>query len=417
MEYKNENATIQRENSNQVIVFLPRFSQGGTITIITTIEGSPIRDPDDTIGLKDYIALNDYNYKPTADSPYFYRSHQPFSVTAIYDGGFNKYHPPENFTQTNTYFYTGKIITSVLFAILGSLIFTITYRHKRISLVKFAFNILDDIIIVLREFRNEGTIKIVSTKNWNLKHKDNLRFFSRYKDYFLINNFYKSLKKRHYIMLKDEQNIDKASETLKEENENCFTTAKNAYFDIKWSKFYKIDLMYLVPSIAFGSFFITFISEGIPFYLYWGIDDRYGLFLTFTITAFITRSISGILITTTILYFTHGIRIILNPFFLLLISLPLSIFIIGLPEMTILLHIENYRLNYVHDQYFHDQYSLFYNTLFGSIFDFIFKSNDYRLYLTAISLTLDIIRMFILTLIIWIISRWLWKKIKLKIKT
>ncbi len=164
-------------------------------------------------------------------------------------------------------------------AVLGILVFAIGFRHKRKSMVKFASNVLNDLKKVKSELSScISSIAIIPTHKWNSSSKVRHQFFDNYQDYQIIDTFYKSLEKRdaHFSktdLSQSDSLTDAEVSKLKEQNTNCLTQAERAYTNIRWTKFYKFDLLSGIPSIILGSFFITLISEGIPFFLLWAYPN------------------------------------------------------------------------------------------------------------------------------------------------
>jgi hypothetical protein len=414
--YKNENMTVKAEAPSSLAVFLPRLASGGHIKIMTLIKGivNPHRNAD-------VSNLGDYGSDATV---YHYYHTEPFSIVATYDEGSDAFTTPLYFISPHYYFDTLIILIPT---VLGFLAFAIGFRHKRKSVSKFAFNVLNDIKTVKRELGNVRSRTIISTRKWDPSHIAKHQFFNSYKDYQLTDNFYKSLERRDAHLSKTDLSQNdpltnaEVLNKLKEQNMNCLTQAQNAYTNIKWTEFYKFDLLSGIPFIILGSFFITIISEGIPFFLLWAYPNtaqarwEFFPFPYFIITSFIARSMSGFFLVGAILHTTQGIRSYF-PFSLSrsITFFSLSIVILGLPTMTIILYIENQRLlNEPQTPPLKTQSTPFkpvFDYMFKPVFDFIFSSSSsnssFHFYLTALSLLFDVGRMFLLTWAAWAISKW-----------
>ena len=414
--------TMKNESQNSVVVFLPRLARDGETKITTTIIGPVNASNSNVTGLPDY---------GNGPAKYYYIHPNPFSIIATYDGGSNLFIPSAFFTDKHQYFDIGNLIILIPI-VLGFLAFAIGFRHRRKSPTKFIFNVLNDI----KEAKKELIKDVTSTEIiYNIKYDQVKQFFKNYRDYQIIWSFYKSLERRDASLSKNPS----VEWLLKKQNKECLVQAQEAYSKINWRKFYKFDLLTGVPAIIIGSIVLTFVAEGVSYFLLWGYginwlispSERIDLFPYFTITTFIIRSISGFFIVGAILHTTQGIRDYFKyPFSRPITLLVLSIVILGVPTMTIVLLMENerliengqlkidstttttkdrlnneiplvqhiYRFPLVQDVY----------GLVKPAFIFIFSESNsqYRFYLTAMVILFDIARMFLMTWASWTFLKW-----------
>jgi hypothetical protein len=298
--YKNENMTMKNESQNSVVVFLPRLARGGETKITTTINGSANTSNSNVTGLPDY---------GSGPAKYYYIHPVPFSIIATYDGGSNLFIPPAFFMDRHQYFDIGNLIILIPI-VLGFLAFAIGFRHRRKSRTKFIFDVLNDIKKTKKELiKNLASIEIIYTIKYDqLKEQ----FFNNYRDHLIISRFYKSLERRDSSLSKNSSDECLLKKAALEQNKECLIQAQEACSKINWRKLYKFDLLTGVPAIIIGSIFLTFVAEGISYFLLWGYGinwlERFQLFPYFTIITFITRSISGFFIVGIILHTTQGIR-------------------------------------------------------------------------------------------------------------
>ena len=226
--YQNENMTVNEEEPNSVVVFLPRLASDGQFEIMTNISGKVIHVIDVNKGV---TPLGDYGY----DSAYYHYYHGiddsghpiPFSIIATYDEGSNSYVPGLFFVQPNQYYDTNKLIILIT-TVLGFLAFAIGFRHKRKSRTKFILNVLNDIKTAKEKLSRESSMAIISALKWDPSYIVRHQFFDSYSDYQIIYKFYNSLKKRDVDL--SENPSDQC--LLKKKNVDCLTQAQDAYTKI-----------------------------------------------------------------------------------------------------------------------------------------------------------------------------------------
>jgi hypothetical protein len=378
--YENENMTVKREIlSSSVVAFLPRLTPGASISIDTNITRKSTAHyySQFSVAVLPYALLDYGNDKTT----YVYSHNQPYSIVATYDQGSSEYRPP----IIGPYYYpfnTG-LLQSLILIVLALLSFAIALRHKRRSKSKFASNILTDIIKVRNEL-NDSSHKsgpsglILRLHGWQSNIDSERQIVSDYRDYKKIDDFYTAVRSRNCYLIQNQVRSD----ILNILNKECVDKATIAYTEIDWTKFHKLDLIFLIPAIILGSLFITYVCEGIPYMLLVPLFSYPDSFIVFTITSLILRGISSFFIIRLTLRATQGVIVMncgLPALFRSFAFLFFSFVIVGIP-LAVYFYLLGVIDNYLNISFFFDP-----ATPIGTI----------------ILVILDIGRMFLLTLVVW----------------
>jgi len=393
--YNNENFSLSR-TPNSVVAFSHRLSTGVKIGIENRItgfyrggEGKPLKDFD-----TDY--KNDY---------YFHTD--PFSITVTHNEGGNTY-SPSSLSGAAKMYYDPEVLEFFIPIAVGILLIGIAYRYKKKSISKFASNVLKDLQTAKNLFKKQSEAivpyknyseaivpyknyseAIVPYKNYELRFDNQLQEFDSYEDYKLIDGFYMGLRERQSKILNPYTSNDK--DLVKVENEKCLNNANKAYDKIDWNKFYKLDLILLIPSLVLASYFVSLIAEGLPIFLF----SRYALLgdhlWTITIVIFTLRTIGTYYIMRTIFESVQGPFTKINPFPLLNRKIVFIIFcavIMGIPSFWLPVKILDLAANLI-DFSKPEQY-----TGFQLISQILLN------YSTTIILVFDMIRISVLTIIV-----------------
>jgi hypothetical protein len=151
----------------------------------------------------------------------------------------------------------------------------------------------------------------------------------------MINDFYTALKIRNDKLL---QNLSRNDE-LKKLNEHCVYRATTAYTEINWRNFHKLDLILLIPSVIFGSLFITYICERIPMFLFFGQHPSSLYEALYFVTSVTARGVGSFFVIRMIFRYTQGIIIntyALPSVFRSFAFLTSSFVIVGIPAIVVL---------------------------------------------------------------------------------
>jgi hypothetical protein len=287
-EYRNENVTINREDCNiaakencsSVVAYLPRLTAGAIIIINASIN--------QTVDLHDYVSK--------------------YPIIATYDRGSNTYHPYLSlFYQYNP----NNIQLIILLSTLAAVFYAIALWHKKIKQARnarshrnFVYHVIRDILAVYTDLTNNTlSAKILSFNTWESETVDvKHQIFDDYKDYKKIEEFYSELSIRDRYL--SEQDINDGA--IKIYNNRCRDLCTNIFTNMNWSKFrfeniLTMDYILAIPFFILGSFFITFVCEGIPYSL-WGFTNQDLLTFTFV---FIARSAAAFFISMLILRKFH----------------------------------------------------------------------------------------------------------------
>lgn len=314
--FVNENLNLTNKTSDSSVVTLPRLSAGIKIAVENNISG---RISNSTVDPINDFALN----YPT---PYAYQHREPFSITVTHDQGAKTF-DPSPLTPLGIFvslYFNLQTMKFYIPIILALLLFAIAFRHKRNSMSRSASNILKDIVTVERHLKDDNSRDILSFGK-DGSENDKVPILSNYYDYKLIDNFYKALQERELKFSVDylSSDADTINDELKEQNKKCFNLATFAHSNIDWKKFYKFDLILLIPAITLGSSFISLIVESVPTFLFIHTPN---LFLPlFLITTFIGRSIATYFIMRWILHTTQGSNI--SNYAIPLLSKPVRFFL------------------------------------------------------------------------------------------
>jgi hypothetical protein len=268
-EYRSENMTLRNENCypknnncNSFIAYIPRLASGAMIILDTTVNGS--------ISRYDFI---DYS------NPFYSLGSNPTNtVVATYDQGSDKYTPSESFSYGGSPFNIQLIIIPSVLALVS---FAVASRYKLIKesrlkkdSAKFAYNILKDIVIAQNTLiEDRVSTKIIPFDTWKSKTCDaRLKMIGDYNDYKKIDEFYAAVRRRDYNL----RHNGVAIKTVKIYNEECLELANDAYNNVQWRNFniedtVRIDYILAVPAVILGSFFITYICEGLPLSILRGV--------------------------------------------------------------------------------------------------------------------------------------------------
>jgi len=307
MIYQNENFTLTK-TIDSVVAFSSRLSPGVKIGIVNNITGTPYFSERFKVDrLRDFDTDNSNNY---------YHHTQPFTITVTHDEGGNTYRPnifKESADPVKVYFNVDALKFFIPIVV-GILLVGIAHRHKRKSLSKYASNVLKDIEAAKKHFKEANSKSIVSFKNYDFNIGNELEVFDNYEYYKLINDFYKGLKERELKIL-DPTLSSNLDDVVKEQNSKCYTQATRAYDKIVWKKFYKLDLILLLPSVILGSYFVTLVCEGVTtilFIQFHFIDSEY--FTAALLILFIARTIGTFFIMRLILQTVQGRNMIIHLF-------------------------------------------------------------------------------------------------------
>ncbi len=379
--YQNENMTLKLESLTSVVAFLPRLTTGASISIDTNItrkstqssvlvaELSPPPVPL-AAPLADYSNnIRDYSYSHT----------QPYSIVATYDQGSSEYRPPPLLVSYVGVYYpfNTEILQPLILILLALLSFAIALRHKRRSKSKFVSDILTDIIKVRNELidynHKSGPSGIILRLHaWQSNIDSERQIVSDYGDYQKIDDFYTAVGSRNCYLLQNQV----SSDILDILNKECVNKATVVYTEIDWTKFHRLDFIFLIPAIILGSLFITYVCDGTAYLLLLPLSSFPSNFIAYTITSVILRGISSFFIIRLTLRATQGV--IVNKYgfpsvFRTFAFLLFSFVIVGIPLAVFL-----YLLDYF-------GYYFILNTPIG----------------TTVLVILDIGRMFLLTWVVW----------------
>jgi len=304
--YENENITFTNQTSNSIAVLLPRLSPGILVAVDNNITGNIV-----TIDDNQYDAYFAYNYDFRRDNLDWVYSHaEPFTIVATYDGGSNVYRYCERSSCEDLVidrFFNLEILKFYFPIVVAVLLFVIAFRRKRKSMSGSASDILRDIEAVERHLKSNDSRAIFSLSKDDPQGR-NLRIFENYDDYDLIDDFYKGLDERDLEIsrayISNDANI--INRVLEEQNKKCFSLATTAHSKICWKKFYKFDLILLMPAIILGASFISFICEGVPLMISVTYENTVNTGLFFFITAIVARSIGTYFVFKWILRRTQG---------------------------------------------------------------------------------------------------------------
>jgi hypothetical protein len=316
--YENENITITNTRTDNItgqsVVTLTRLNPGVMVAVENTITGYGIRnlESDPLIDFQ-----GSFLYIPQ-ESVYWHVD--PFSAAVTYDQGGKTYAP----SATSRLYSNGyevidpdaiSFIIPIVTIVIGILLFGIAFRHKSKGVSKFASNILKDIEATIRRLRTViDSRAVLPFKNYDL-YVDNLdRVFDNYKDYKLIEDFYTGLKERASkitIMMKDGHLESNELSYLKDLNALYLHRAMLALNEIDWKKFYKFDLILLLPAIILASTFISMICDlGTAFLLGSKVEEMgFSFTYYYMIISFLVRSLATYYITKLILYRVQGFSI------------------------------------------------------------------------------------------------------------
>ena len=252
---ENLSLTFSKENPNTLVAYIPRFTNGAVITI-NTIINDEIR--------KESV------YKPYSPDPRNIVYDTSSSIIATYNEGSDNYN-----VEVNTY------TVFFIYAIIAVASFTVALKFKKISeliedkinknnQLKFVFQIYQDLITVKNNFTNDHqSVKYISTKKWQSAPSElKLQIFNSFDDYISIDKFYKELEKRNNRISES----DFSSNYIVNNNKECANLANKSLTQINWTKYdlkknYS-DRILAIPLIIVGSLFILYIAEGIPWSLY-----------------------------------------------------------------------------------------------------------------------------------------------------
>jgi len=284
---ENENLTLTKRTPNSAIVTLDRLSSGARIVVQNNVAGN----------VQNYFInpLNDFGNNPYE---YAYRHDyysNPFFISATYDQGSVNFYPPvPRFADVKSVYFDIDLLKFFIAIILASLLFAIAFRHKRTNLSKSASNVLADTMTVEKYLKNEDSRAIITSSKNHSKNDKHVPIFDNYNDLNLIDNFYASLKERE-TKLSDAYSLsdtDFVNNAVKEMNSKCFRLSRSVHSTIDWKKFYKLDLILLIPAIIMGSSFITLICEGVPYSIFRTIHPGESLPLLL-LSMFIPRTIGA----------------------------------------------------------------------------------------------------------------------------
>jgi hypothetical protein len=166
--YTNENATLTYENESSLVVYLPRLSSGARTAVhLTTNE---------TItSLERFRSPNEYSPKE-ADR------FEPYSISATYDQGSDKY-IPDNPSYIRYTVYNPQVLTVPLALVMSFLSFAILFRYKRSSSGRTAYGIFNDVITAKDTISKKPT-KIIFFSRWDNTNTDTKsKIFTDYNNY------------------------------------------------------------------------------------------------------------------------------------------------------------------------------------------------------------------------------------------
>jgi hypothetical protein len=299
---ENENLTLIKERSNLAVFTLPRLSSGVEISVENNVTGK----------------VNDYDMDPISDfsnvdDQYVYNhgehSDEPFSIIATYDQGSATYQQPGSSNFVLNVYFNIDVLKFFMPIVLALFLFGIAFRHKKKSISKSASRILKDIETVERHLKNVNSRAILSFSKNGLMGYDRVPIFENYHDLKLIDNFYTALKEREskFSEVYLSNDADYINDIMREQNKKCLSLARSAHSNIDWEKFYKFDLILLIPAVAIGSSFITLVCEGLPFLLFLNlVQYEFNDFYLFLIEAFIARSLGAFFILKLVMYAAQG---------------------------------------------------------------------------------------------------------------
>jgi len=305
--YENENTTLRNETSNTVYALFPRLSTKTEVAVENNITANLRNNTNNLTG--GFIdPMNDFK---DSQFDWAYSHTVPFSIIATYDNGAVKYESTEfsSFGYFMETYFNIEFLEFYLPVLLAILLFGVAFRHKRKSTSGSASKILTDINTVEKHLKNNDSRAIISLRNDDSENH-NIRIFENYDDYDLIEEFYKGLEERGSEISKaylsnDPNYIDH----VKEQNKKCFNLAMFAHSKIDWKKFYKFDLILLIPAIVLSSSFVSLVLEAGPLMIFVQqgeeLSDEW-FYALFFIAAFLARSIGSYFILKWILHKTQG---------------------------------------------------------------------------------------------------------------
>jgi DNA-binding beta-propeller fold protein YncE len=213
----------------------------------------------------------------------------PFYVSATYDQGSNEYpspalKDPQFNALRNASFNYPSILSGrsdvpldeqilIGASILSVIFFAIALIHKRIRGItkndnaKFATELEDELTTIHNIIeKNPGYDQILHSDTWDSKNNDIKRQIFNSDDYKCVNNFYRRLKERNFQALQK-----KTGETITPYNKDCFDLVNQA-LNIDWphyinasDKGVRVDHFLAIPIIIISSIFIISISEYFPY--------------------------------------------------------------------------------------------------------------------------------------------------------
>jgi hypothetical protein len=269
--FQNENMTIKQEKPTLLVAKINRLAVGSAI-IINTVS-TPF--------------LNATNLKPvttittTSNNNNNNNNNNNYIISASYDQGSetisNTFSPILDADDTSI--IPRRIQIVILFGILSAISFLFALLYRRIKHFKTRLNrpkYFSQIAKNILEIKNVLQSDILSrkifvfdiwdSKDDSYKHK----IFVDYLDYHFINAFYKKLKERHSEFALHE-NIDE--DNIKKHNEECLKLANDILRNIDLKKYHDIDhkrLVFALASLAtiFGSLAIFFLLEVFRVYFF-----------------------------------------------------------------------------------------------------------------------------------------------------
>lgn len=341
LEYNNENATLEQQNQNSSLVeFIPRLTPGASVRVNTTIN---------TIieNLSKFSQTNDFSFNTVDVAPI-----QPYSVSATYDQGSDAYTLLSLYDLRYSPF-NPQILVIPIMSVFVYLCFAMIYRHKRKNRAKLMIKILTDAIVT--QILNREPEKILPTQSRDVNMYANRHIFNNYEDYKRIRNLYRKLKDRKNYILNNQR---PDTQKLKDYNQEAIDYANDVCKNIKWVDYYKFDWIIASPLIILGSFFITFVCEGLPFFIIWNIFGVISIgknsYIIFVTSSSIIRGFVGLITIKKIVKASNGIGIgkTTLPFSLLIMYImgisSFFIFDILLSEVS---WITNYINNFVYLSY------------------------------------------------------------------